>query len=83
MMVVAALLVVLASMLQPTMDSLRHSAAQRGCEANQRHLLTAMDFYLEDNDEYPYADTKTGNWVYWGNSSDHMSERNTLGVCDE
>ena len=80
LMIVIAILVILASLLQPSMDRVISNANRIQCNTNLKHLLSGFSLYENDNLVYPYADTenrvfegvRSTGWVSGGNNPSHI-----------
>ncbi|OQA87843.1 MAG: Type II secretion system protein G precursor [Lentisphaerae bacterium ADurb.Bin242] len=70
LLVVIAIIVILASMLLPTLNMVREKAKTMSCEVNLKQILYAFNFYMEDNKE-------------WCSTLDHYSGCNWAGMYNQ
>lgn len=68
-----SVLVVLVSLLQPSLKKVVGRASQVQCATKIKWLLNAFDQYCEDHEVYPFADTNYLSWVNYGNAPSHLT----------
>ncbi len=68
LLVVIAIIAILASMLLPALNRARDRARTSGCIGNIRQIVSALNFYADDNcDNFPLFRDGDGTGRYWIN----------------
>jgi prepilin-type N-terminal cleavage/methylation domain-containing protein/prepilin-type processing-associated H-X9-DG protein len=84
LLVAVAVIAVLAAILFPVLQSVRHKAWESACASNLHQLSLAVEMYLQDNDEtFPISYVATGLEPYpsWREAAQPYIRNRSILIC--